>query len=61
MTKTLSTAEWGAKQDPPIKAARVRQLCEEVPCRIPGAEKLGRDWRIPEDAPKPLDERRTNG
>lgn len=57
--QTLSTREWGAKQTPPITDSRVRQLCRAE--AIPGAKREGRDWRIPANAPRPLDERRTNG
>ena len=42
-----------------ITVRRVQQYC--VKGRIEGAEKLGRSWMIPENAPKPDDPRRKKG
>lgn len=38
---------------------RIQKLCADG--RIPGASKFGRDWAIPKDAEKPVDERVTTG
>lgn len=45
--------KWG------ISPRRVRVLCEAE--RIEGAAKLGREWAIPADSPKPNDGRITTG
>lgn len=51
---TKETSEkWG------ISDRRIRVLCKEG--RIEGAVKFGRNWSIPEDAPKPVDAREGNG
>ena len=42
-----------------LSTRRVRILCSEG--RIEGAEKVGRDWLIPENAKKPADARITTG
>ena len=52
-TTAFFAAEWN------IKARRVALLCEQG--RIPGAEKVGRDWIIPADAVKPADARIKSG
>ena len=39
-----------------ISLRRVQKLCSEG--RIPGVERVGRDWLIPRDAEKPADARR---
>lgn len=41
--------KWG------VSERRVNQYCSEG--RIPGAERFGRSWAIPEDAEKPADPR----
>ena len=41
-TTTEIAAQWG------VTPKRVRQLCQAG--RIPGAQKIGRDWVIPADA-----------
>lgn len=45
--------KWG------ISSRRIRTLCTEG--RITGAFKMGAYWSIPEDAPKPKDERIKSG
>lgn len=51
--KYLSTFEAAKKWR--IFRTRVSNLCNEN--RIPGAQRAGSRWIIPEDAQKPLDER----
>lgn len=50
---SLSVKEVAEKWE--ISERRVRVLCEEG--KIPGAEKVGRSWRIPASAHKPMDGR----
>lgn len=50
---TQTSEKWGIKQ------RRIRVLCAEG--RIPGAQKVGSYWLIPEDAEKPKDERIKSG
>lgn len=42
--------KWG------VSERRVNQYCTQG--RIPGAERFGRSWAIPEDAVKPIDPRK---
>ena len=42
-----------------LTTRRVQKLCAEG--KIPGASKFGRDWAIPKDAEKPVDQRVTTG
>lgn len=49
MTAQEAAAKWG------LSDRRVRILCAEG--RIPGAEKMGKSYRIPKDAVKPVDGR----
>ena len=42
-----------------LTTRRVQKLCSEG--RVDGAIKFGRDWAIPKDAPKPVDNRITTG
>lgn len=51
-TKEISTV-WG------ISARRVAVLCSEG--RIPGAQRVGTSWGVPEDAVKPDDARIKSG
>ena len=44
--------KWG------ISERRVNQYCSDG--RIPGAERFGRSWAIPENAEKPTDPRKKN-
>lgn len=44
--------KWG------VSERRVNQYCTQG--RIPGAERFGRSWAIPEDAEKPTDPRKGN-
>jgi hypothetical protein CLOST_2283 len=44
--------KWG------VSERRVNQYCTQG--RIPGAERFGRSWAIPEDAEKPTDPRKRN-
>ena len=53
MGVTAAAAAWG------ISSRRVRVLCEDG--AIAGAEKPGRRWRIPADAPRPPDGRAMRG
>lgn len=53
----ISTAEAGQKWG--LTKRRVLVLCKED--RIPGAQKAGRNWIIPEDANKPSDARIKDG
>lgn len=54
--KYMSTKEASAKWK--ISDRRIRVLCNEG--RIEGAIKIGRNWFIPTDAPKPVDARKTS-
>ena len=51
----LSIREISYKWD--VSERRVNQYCLQG--RIPGAERFGRSWAIPEDAEKPADPRFT--
>ena len=42
-----------------LTVRRVQKMCADG--KIPGASKFGRDWAIPVDAEKPIDERVTTG
>ncbi|MBP1590265.1 MAG: Fic family protein [Kiritimatiellae bacterium] len=53
MGVTAAAAAWG------ISTRRVRTLCESG--LLPGAEKPGGRWRIPSDAPRPMDGRSWRG
>lgn len=53
----LSAKQTGEKWD--ISARRVAVLCNEG--RIPGAQRVGSNWGIPEEAKKPADARVTSG
>ena len=44
--------KWG------VSERRVNQYCTQG--RIPGAERFGRSWAIPENAVKPADHRKAN-
>ena len=48
-----ASAEWG------ISIRSVNALCNRG--RIPGAEKVGGTWQIPDDAKKPIDGRISSG
>jgi len=52
MTAAEASKKWG------ISIRRIQFLCSQG--RIPDVIRLGRCWGIPEDAPKPRDERRKN-
>lgn len=52
MTAAEAARKWG------VTPRRVQILCAEG--RVAGAERFGRAWRIPEDAPKPDDPRRSS-
>ena len=52
MTAAEAAREWG------VTPRRVQILCAEG--RVAGAERFGRAWRIPGDAPKPDDPRRSS-
>lgn len=53
MTIREAAAKWG------ITERRIQVLCSS--CRLPGATKFGRQWAIPANLPKPLDERIKSG
>ena len=53
----MSIAEAASKWE--ITPRRVQVLC--IQGRIPGVERLGRSWAIPNDAQKPVDARITSG
>lgn len=55
--RLLSTKQAGEKWG--ISARRVAILCKEG--RIPGAQLVGKNWGVPEDAEKPADARVTCG
>lgn len=55
--KYISTTEAGKKWD--LSSRRVGVLCSEG--RIPGVQKTGNTWLIPDDAEKPKDARIKNG
>ncbi len=42
-----------------LTTRRVQKMCADG--KVPGALKFGRDWAIPSDAEKPIDERITTG
>lgn len=50
MSARETACKWG------ISESRVHKLCQTG--RIPGLERFGRSWAIPEDAAKPVDPRR---
>ncbi|MDO4975032.1 MAG: DNA-binding protein [Alphaproteobacteria bacterium] len=53
MTLKETSEKWG------IGARRINTLCVEG--RIPGAQKIGNMWVVPEDAEKPKDKRVKSG
>lgn len=53
MTIKETAKKWG------IGARRINTLCQEG--RIPGAQKFGKSWAIPNNANKPRDERIKTG
>lgn len=53
MTTSDASIKWGISQ------RRVIVLCQED--RVPGAQRVGRNWIIPEDAEKPADARIKSG
>lgn len=53
----LSAKQTGEKWG--VSARRVAVLCKEE--RVPGAQRVGASWGIPEDAKKPEDARVTSG
>ena len=55
--KYISTTEAGKKLD--LSSRRVGILCSEG--RIPGVQKTGNTWLIPDDAEKPKDARIKSG
>lgn len=57
MNGYLTVKEFAEKWN--ITTRRVQKMCSEG--KIPGASKFGRDWAIPINAEKPLDERITTG
>ena len=52
---TISRVEWAALHD--LSVSRAQQYCRQG--RLPGARQEGRDYRIPRNAPKPQDTRKT--
>lgn len=55
--KFITTTETGKKWN--LSARRVGVLCSEG--RIPGIQKIGNTWLIPENAEKPADARIKSG
>ena len=53
LSVTQTAEKWGISQQ------RIQILCNEE--RIEGAVRIGHSWAIPEDAPKPTDERIKSG
>ena len=49
MSAREASYKWG------VSESRVHKLCQQG--RIPGLERFGRSWVIPEDAEKPTDPR----
>jgi len=49
MSAREASYKWG------VSESRVHKLCQQG--RIPGLERFGRSWVIPEDAKKPADPR----
>lgn len=49
MSAREAAYKWG------VSESRVHKLCQAW--RIPGVERFGRSWAIPEDAVKPVDPR----
>jgi predicted site-specific integrase-resolvase len=47
--KLIPVADWSsARFDPPASAQMLRRWCRQG--RIPGAVRIGREWRVPADA-----------
>lgn len=57
MVKFISTTEAGKRWG--LSNRRVAVLCTEG--RIPGAQKIGNTWMLPEDSEKPNDARIKSG
>lgn len=53
LSVTQTAERWG------ISTRRIQILCNEG--RIPGATRIGFNWAIPEDEPKPADARIKSG
>ena len=53
MSATQASEKWG------ISVKRVQVLCKED--RIPGVERIGKIWLIPDSAEKPTDKRIKSG
>ena len=53
MSATQASEKWG------ISVKRVQVLCKED--RIPGVERIGKIWLIPDGAEKPADKRIKSG
>lgn len=51
MSAREASYKWG------VSESRVHKLCQAG--RIPGLERFGKSWVIPEDAEKPADSRRS--
>ena len=51
MSAREASYKWG------VSESRVHKLCQRG--RIPGLERFGRSWVIPEDAEKPTDPRKS--
>jgi hypothetical protein len=49
IAKLIPVTHWSAaRHDPPKPAVTLRRWCGEG--KIPGAVKVGREWRVPSDA-----------
>ncbi len=53
MTIKEAAAKWG------MSIRRIQEICSQG--RIPGLMKFGREWAIPKDAEKPIDQRIKSG
>ena len=53
MSARAASYKWG------VSESRVHKLCRQG--RVPGLERFGRSWAIPDNALKPIDPRKEKG
>ena len=53
MSARAASYKWG------VSESRVHKLCRQG--RVPGLERFGRSWAIPDNAIKPIDPRKEKG
>ena len=53
MSARAASYKWG------VSESRVHKLCQQG--RVPGLERFGRSWAIPDNAIKPIDPRKEKG